>query len=92
MAITNEDIVALASAFHDASMVKKSTAAGMAEFFLYPESRIFVLHGGDLTLQANYEIHQKLVDEIHWTVGTWDITPLSDDPERRTGWFRHRPG
>jgi hypothetical protein len=46
MAITNEDIVALASAFHDASMVKKSTAAEMAEFFLYPESRIFVLHGG----------------------------------------------
>jgi hypothetical protein len=34
MAITNEDIVALASAFHDASMVKKSTAAEMAEFFL----------------------------------------------------------
>jgi len=64
MAIINEDIVALASAFHDASMVKKSTAAQMAEFFLYPESRIFVLHGGDLTLQANYEIHQKLVDEI----------------------------
>jgi hypothetical protein len=82
MAITNEDIVALASAFHDASMVKKSTAAEMAEFFLYPESRIFVLHGGDLTLQANYEIHRKLVDEIHWTVGTWDITPLSDNPER----------
>jgi len=50
-----------------------------------PESRIFVLHGGDLTLQANYEIHQKLVDEIHWTVGTWDITPLSDDPERAQG-------
>jgi hypothetical protein len=73
MAIINEDIVALASAFHDASMVKKSTAAQMAEFFLYPESRIFVLHGGDLTLQANHEIHQKLVDEIHWTVGTWDI-------------------
>jgi hypothetical protein len=54
----------------------------MAEYFLYPRSRIFVLHGGDLTLQANYEIHQKLVDEIHWTVGTWDITPLSDNPER----------
>jgi hypothetical protein len=33
MAITNQDIVALASAFHDASMVKKSTAAEMAEFF-----------------------------------------------------------
>ena len=82
MAITHEDIVALASAFHDASMVKKSTAAEMAEFFLYPESRIFVLHGGDLTLQANYEIHQKLVDEIHWTVGTRDITPLGDNPER----------
>ena len=49
MAITNEDIVALASAFYDASMVKKSTAAEMAEFFLYPESRIFVLHGGNLT-------------------------------------------
>ena len=49
MAITNQDIVALASAFHDASMVKKSTAAEMAEFFLYPELRIFVLHGGNLT-------------------------------------------
>ena len=49
MAITNEDIVALASAFHDASMVKKSTAAEMAEFFLYPELRIVVLHGGNLT-------------------------------------------
>ena len=83
MAITHEDIVALASAFHDVSMVKKSTAAEMAEFFLYPESRIFVLHGGDLTLQANYEIHQKLVDEVHWTVGTWDITPLSDTPSGR---------
>ncbi len=47
MAITNEDIVALASAFHDASMVKKSTAAEMAEFFLYPELRIFVLHRRD---------------------------------------------
>jgi hypothetical protein len=46
MAITKEDIVALASAFHDASMVKKSTTAELAEFFLYPESRIFVLHGG----------------------------------------------
>jgi hypothetical protein len=82
MAIINEDIVALASAFHDASMVKKSTAAEMAEFFLYPESRIFVLHGGGLTLQANHEIHQKLVDEIHWTVGTRDITPLGGNPER----------
>jgi hypothetical protein len=82
MAITNEDIVALASAFHDASMVKKSTAAERAEFFLYPESRIFVLHGGGLTLQANHEIHQKLIDEIHWTVGTRDITPLGDNPER----------
>ena len=25
---------------------------------------------------------QKLADEVHWTVGTWDITPLSDNPER----------
>ena len=84
MAITNEDIVALASAFHDARPSSRiSTAAEMAEFFLYPKSRIFVLHGGDLTLQANYEeFHQKLVDEVHWTVGTWDITPLSDSPER----------
>ncbi|MGZ3340319.1 MAG: hypothetical protein ACXWLB_04380 [Reyranella sp.] len=45
MAITHEDIVALASAFRDASMVKKSTAAGMAEFFLYPESRPSVSDG-----------------------------------------------
>jgi hypothetical protein len=31
MAITHEDIVALASAFHDATMGKKSTAAEAGE-------------------------------------------------------------
>ncbi len=82
MAITNEEVVALAEAFHDASMVKKASAAEQAAFFLYPDSRIFVSHGEDLTFQANYEVHQKLTDERHWTVGSWDITPLSDKPER----------
>jgi hypothetical protein len=82
MAITNKEVAALAAAFHDITMIKKGTAAEQAAYFLYPDSRIFVLHGEDLTFQANYEVHQKLTDERHWTVGTWDITPLSDNPER----------
>ena len=33
-------------------------------------------------MQGNYELHQKLTDEKHATIGTWDITPLCDVPER----------
>jgi hypothetical protein len=54
-----------------------------AAFFLYPEeARVFVPHGKDISLQSNYEIHQKLTDEIHIALDPWDITPLSDEPER----------
>jgi hypothetical protein len=28
-----------------------------------------------MTLQQNYELHQKLTDEKHWSVG-WDVTHL----------------
>lgn len=81
MAITKVEIVALEKAFHDVVMLDKGTAAQQAKFFLHPEPRIILLHGEDVTLQANYEIHQKLADEMHTSEG-WDITPLCDDPER----------
>ena len=72
------------NAFHDCS-TGKGTAAQQAAFFLHPEPRIFILHGEDVFMQGNYEIHQKLTDEKHATVGSWDITPLCNAPERARG-------
>jgi hypothetical protein len=81
MAVTKDEIVALVNAFHEVT-TKGGAAADQAKFFLYPEPRIFVPHGEDLTLQANYEIHQKLTDERHIAATQWEITPLNDSPER----------
>jgi hypothetical protein len=82
VAITKEDIITLMNQFHDVVMFNKGTAADQAAFLLYPEPRIFILHGEDITLQTNYEIHQKLTDEKHVPLEQWEIIPLSSQPER----------
>lgn len=83
MAITEAEILELMNAFHDAVMLKKATAAEQAAFFLEPDqARIFVPHGEDVSMEANYEIHQKLTGEKHIPVGPWDLTPLCAKPER----------
>lgn len=83
MAITKDDVISLMNNFHDVVMFRKGTAAEQAGFFLHPdEARIFVPHGEDVSVHANYEIHQKLTDEIHTALEPWDITPLSSEPER----------
>jgi len=81
MAITREEVIKLENGFHHCSMIAKGTAAEQARFFPHPEPRIIVLHGEDITLQKNYEIHQALTDEMHRSEH-WEVTPLSDDPER----------
>jgi hypothetical protein len=81
MAITKDEIVALVTAFHDCSC-GGGTAAEQARFFLHPEPRIFVPHGEDVSMQTNYEIHRKLTDERHVAGEQWEITPLSESPER----------
>jgi|SRR5437763_4106677 len=81
MAISKDEVVALMNAFHDVAM-NGGTAAEQAKFFLHPEPRIFVLHGEDVSLQANYEIHQRLTDERHIAGEEWKVTPLNDAPER----------
>ena len=83
MAITKDEVISLMDNFHDVVMLRKGTAAEQAAFFLYPdEARIFIPHGEDVSVQANYEIHQKLTDEAHTPLEPWDITPLSSEPER----------
>jgi hypothetical protein len=82
VAITQEEIIALMNSFHDVVMLEKGTAAQQAAFFLHPEPRIFIPHGEDISLQQNYEIHQKLVDEMHVPCAEWQVTPLSSQPER----------
>lgn len=83
MPITKDDVISLMNEFHDVVMRRKGTAAEQAAFFLNPnEARVFVPHGEDLSLQTNYEIHQKLIDEVHIPLEPWDITTLSTEPER----------
>ena len=83
MTITKDDVISLMNGFHDVVMFRKGTAAEQAAFFLHPEeARIFVPHGEDVSVQANYEIHQKLSDERHIPLEPWDITPLCEQPER----------
>lgn len=82
MPITKDEVIALMNAFHDTVMFKKGTAAEQAAFFLHPEPRIFLPHGEDISLEANYEIHQRLTDEAHHPLQQWDITPLCDKPWR----------
>lgn len=82
MTISTEEIHDLETRFHHRVMQDKGDAAAQAAFFVHPEPRIIVLHGQDLSMQANFEIHQRLVDERHVFLPPWEVTPLSDDPER----------
>jgi hypothetical protein len=82
MPISREEVLALVNAFHETTMIKKGDAAAQAKFFLYPDSRIYILHGEDISLQQNYEIHQRLTNEMHVTLEGWEITPLYSQPER----------
>ncbi len=83
MAITKDDVLSLMNAFHDVVMLRKGTATEQSAFFLRrDEARVFVPHGEDLSLQTNYEIHQKLTDEVHIPLDPWEITELSRSPER----------
>jgi hypothetical protein len=81
MAISKDEVVALVNAFHNVSM-NGGTAAEQAKFFLHPQPQIFIPHGEDISLQTNYEIHQKLTDEHHVAGAQWEVTPLNDAPER----------
>lgn len=82
MAISKDDVISLMNEFHDTVMFKNGTAKDQAAFFLHPEPRIFVPHGEDISLQSNYEIHQKLTDERHIALEPFDITQLCAAPER----------
>ena len=83
MAITKDEVISLMNEFHEVSMVRKGTAAEQAAFFLRPdEARVIVPHGEDISMQANYEVHQGLADEVHIPLEPLDITVVSTDPER----------
>ena len=81
MAITGDDVAGLAKAYLDCVMIKKDTAAEQQKFFLHPNPTLFLLRGDDMTLQQNWELHQKLTDQKHQSMG-WDVTPLCAKPER----------
>jgi hypothetical protein len=82
MAISESEVIDLMNRFHQVVMIEKGDAAAQADFFLHPEPRICVPHGPDLSMQTNYEIHQRLSDEVHTPLKPWNITQLCTDPER----------
>ena len=83
MAITKDEVISLMNDFHEVAMVRKGTAAEQAAFFLHPdEARVIVPHGDDISMQANYEVHQLLADEVHVPLEPLDVTMLSAEPER----------
>lgn len=83
MAITKDEVISLMNEFHEVAMVRKGTAAEQASFSLHPdEARVIVPHGDDISMQANYEVHQLLTDEVHIPLEPLDITMLSAEPER----------
>ncbi len=83
MAITKDEVISLMNEFHEVSMVRKGTAAEQAAFFLRPEeARVIVPHGEDISMQANYDVHQLLTDEVHVPLEPFDITAVSTDPDR----------
>jgi hypothetical protein len=82
VAISKEEVIALCNRFHDMTMIRKGGVADHQSFFLYPDSRIYIPHGADLTFQMNYEIHQRLMDEVHLPLEPWEIIPLCAEPER----------
>jgi hypothetical protein len=83
MAITKDDVISLMNQFHEVSMVRKGTAAEQAAFFLRPEeARVIVPHGEDISMLANYEVHQLLTDEVHIPLEPLDVTMLTGEPER----------
>ena len=59
MAITRDDIVALAKAYLDCVMVSQEPPSEQQKFFLHQDPILFLLRGEDMTLQQNYELHQK---------------------------------
>ena len=82
MAITEDEVLALANRFHEVVMIAKGNAAAQGAFFLHPEPRICVPHGEDLSMLANYEVHQRLTDEMHVPLRPWNVTPMCGNPER----------
>ncbi len=83
MAITKDEVISLMNEFHEVAMVRKGTAAEQAAFFLRPEeARVIVPHGEDISMQANYDVHQRLADEVHIPLEPLDVTMVSNEPER----------
>jgi len=82
MTISLDEILDLGARYHHLMGIAKGDAAAQAAFFLHPNPVIFVAHAGDLTLQANHEIHKGMTDEEFFHLEPWDVTQLCDEPER----------
>lgn len=82
MTISLEEVRALGERFHHVVGSEKGDGDAQAAFFLHPEPRIIVAHGEDISMDGNWTIHQRIVDERITWLEPWDLCQLSDEPER----------
>jgi hypothetical protein len=82
MTISLDEILDLGARYHHVVGVEKGDAAAQAAFFLHPNPVIHVEHASDLTLQANYETHQGMIDEEFFPLEPWNVVQLCEEPER----------
>ena len=64
------------------TVMSRGSGAEQAVFFVDPDSRLYVLEGGELmTFQNNYDLHSQLTNEIH-ILGDFTLTVLNISPDR----------
>lgn len=97
MAISVDEVKAIAERWCDTLRDRDAPASERAKFFLHPTPRIFVLQSGiSLTLEEHANFHSQFSHQI-LTLGDFTIAQLSDDPERARAigslyWEAHFPG
>ena len=80
MAITREEVAALAEAFWETARCG-GAAPDQAAFFLF-EARVYVLEtGATFSMEEHERFHAQFDEEEH-VLGDLVVVPLSDEPER----------
>lgn len=82
MAISLDEVQDLAVRFHQV-LSGGGTVEALQDFFAHPEGgRVFLLHGADVSLEENVELHKGFEDEHFIPMEPWSVTQLSTHPEK----------
>lgn len=96
MAITVDEVKAIAERWCDTLRERDAPASERAAFFLYPDPRIFVVQSGiSITMEEHAAFHAQFSHQI-LTLGDFTVSQLNDEPERARAigslyWEAHFP-